>query len=298
MPVATPADLFVDLPGRGDGGGPLRLHVRDWGGGDRPLLLLHGLASNARIWDLTAPYLVERLRVLALDQRGHGLSDKPASYGFDQVAGDTAALIRELSLERPLVAGHSWGGNVALELAARHPELVSGIILVDGGFLEISSFDGMSWERVQQLMAPPRLDGIRLEDFLRGARSWPGLGEFWNDDIKEIVLANFRIGPEGTIHPYLTFENHMKILRSMWKQHPSLLWERVQCPVLMVPALRDNADPRSDMWTKGKTEAIAIAQQRLAKSEVVWMEDTIHDVPLQRPRELGSAIVRFAQTAV
>jgi len=73
----TPQDAYIALPTS------IRLHYLDWRGSGRPLILLHGLASSCRIWDLTAPILAQRFHVFALDQRGHGLSDKPGSYTFE-----------------------------------------------------------------------------------------------------------------------------------------------------------------------------------------------------------------------
>src|SRR5207248_4685095 len=67
---------------------------RDWGGEGQPLVLLHGLASNARIWDLVAPRLAAHFRVLALDQRSHGLTD-PAEDGYD-----FPSIVRDLQADR------------------------------------------------------------------------------------------------------------------------------------------------------------------------------------------------------
>lgn len=237
-------------------------------------------------------------RAIAVDQRGHGLSDKPDSgYAFDDVCGDLAALIDELKLERPVIAGHSWGGNVAIQLAADRPDLVSGVVLVDGGFLEISSFEGMTWERTEQLMAPPPLDGVQLHAFLASARSWPELGDLWDEQVQEIVLANFEVTPGGTIRPRLRRENHMKILRAMWEQKPSQLWARIPQPVLMIPARSASPDPRNKMWLEGKSRAIEQALRELRSARVVWMENTIHDVPLHRPAALAEAIIGFVADA-
>src|SRR5262245_49316240 len=98
------------------------------------LLLHHGLASSQRIWDLMLPRLTRTFRVVTYDARGHGRSAKPRSgYGFDRVVGDAQAVIRATSLRRPIAVGHSWGANVAIELAARSPRSVAGAVLVDGG---------------------------------------------------------------------------------------------------------------------------------------------------------------------
>lgn len=274
----------------------LRFHYRDWGGEGEPLVLLHGLASNARIWDLAAPLLAGRFRVVAPDQRGHGLSDKPDSgYDLTSVSEDMAAFVEALGLERPALVGHSWGASVALQFAAARPDGVSALVLVDGGFLEISAIEGMTWERTVQLMSPPPLAGMKLEAFLQGARNWPGLEEFWNEAVQEIVLANFRVDGEGSIHPHLSRDNHLKILRSLWEQSPSSLWSQLRCPVLLLPASRDSQDPRNAIWMEHKRRGIDIAQRQATALTVAWMDDTVHDVPLQRPRELAAAIRSFLE---
>ena len=106
----------------------------------RAFVLVHGLASNARLWDGVGDRLAELGHAsIAVDQRGHGRSSKPDDgYDFETVADDLAAVI-EKALGRPaVVAGQSWGGNVVVELARRHPDLVSGIVCVDGGFIQLA----------------------------------------------------------------------------------------------------------------------------------------------------------------
>ena len=163
-----------------DGRG-VRLHYRAWdpasGASEHlPLLLLHGLASAARIWDLTAPSLAETRRVVALDQRGHGLSEKPDDgYDFASIVADDLAAADALDLgPRFAVAGHSWGANVALEFAAAHPERVAALLLVDGGFGMLRERPGATWERISQELAPPDFAGTPRETFLswvRGSKS-------------------------------------------------------------------------------------------------------------------------------
>ena len=76
----------------------LSFHYLDWGGSGQPLLLLHGLASTCHIWDMVAPILAQDHRVVALDQRGHGETDKPNSgFEFASVTQDILGVM-DLSL--------------------------------------------------------------------------------------------------------------------------------------------------------------------------------------------------------
>lgn len=101
----------------------LQFHTLDWGGHGEWVVLLHGLASQAHILDLVAPQLSESLRVIAIDQRGHGLSDKPdAGYDFASITHDLDQLLTVLDIERATLIGHSWGGNVAVQYAVDHPQ--------------------------------------------------------------------------------------------------------------------------------------------------------------------------------
>ena len=145
----------------------VRLHVREWPGGGDDVLLIHGLASSSHIWDLVAPRLVRLgLHPVAYDQRGHGRSSKPSSgYGFDRTTNNAAAVIRATRLHRPIVVGHSWGANVALELALRRSRLVGGTVLLDGGFVTMR--ERFDWTTAKRTLSPPEFGGITLDTFLR-----------------------------------------------------------------------------------------------------------------------------------
>ncbi|HEX6481420.1 MAG TPA: alpha/beta hydrolase [Ktedonobacteraceae bacterium] len=107
---------MIDLP---DG----RFQYLSWGAERTKLpsmLLLHGITSSAQSWVRVGPALADRYRVYALDMRGHGDSIKPSRgvYSLRHTADDALALIEALSLERPVVIGHSWGGATAMVLAS------------------------------------------------------------------------------------------------------------------------------------------------------------------------------------
>ncbi|MGH2517677.1 MAG: alpha/beta fold hydrolase, partial [Ktedonobacterales bacterium] len=260
-----------------------------------PLLLLHGLASAARIWDLVAPILAHDRRVVALDQRGHGLSEKPdGGYDFASIVADDLAAADALDLgERFVVAGHSWGANVALELAAAHPDRVAALALVDGGFGMLRQRPGATWETISRDLAPPRFAGTPRETFLGWIHQGiPGAGP----EVDEIELNIVELHPEDTVGPRLAFENHLRILRAMWDEEPETIFSAIRAPVLYVLAEPAGATVETDGFLAAKRQGIATAQTLLAHSprvEVEWMANTVHDVPLQRPAALAERIARF-----
>jgi pimeloyl-ACP methyl ester carboxylesterase len=295
--ATAPSDGYVTANG-------LRLHYLEWpqrGGAPdaTPLLLLHGLASGAPIWELTAPALARQRRVVALDQRGHGLSDKPDDgYDFATIISDDIAALDALGLgERFAVAGHSWGGNVALELAARHPDRVSALLLVDGGFGMLREREGVTWEQVSHDLAPPRFAGTQRATFERWIREdIPGAGP----EVVEIELRIVELRADDTVGPRLSFENHMKILRAMWDEDAAALFPAVRAPTRYILAegagVGGATEEAEDGFLAAKRRGAALARERMTAApsvEVIWLPDTVHDIPLQRPAELAARIDEF-----
>ncbi len=267
----------------------LRFHYRDWGGDGQPIVLLHGLASTCHIWDLVAPILSAEFRVVALDQRGHGESDKPESgYDFATVTEDLHKFVTYMEFPRPLIVGHSWGGDVALEYAARKTSSPLGLCLVDGGTIDISSREDWDLETAKREMAPPVFTGKTIDQLLGRARR--RFADAVNDDqLEGIVGANFEVLPDRTIRARLTRANHMRIIEALWDHRPPELYPSVVCPVLLMPA-RQKDDTTEASRGFRRSEAVAEAEKLLPTGKTVWLEDSIHDVPLQRPDLVASVI--------
>lgn len=274
----------------------VRLAMRDWPGREgASTLLLHGLASSSRIWDLVARRLGRAgIRAVAYDQRGHGRSGKPASgYGFERTAGDAAAVIRALRLGRPMVAGHSWGANVALELAVRHPRSVRGLVLVDGGFLTMR--ERFDWPTAKRVLAPPEIVGTPVEEFLGWFRSNLGQVLAITPEVEAHVLSLVRVDREGRIHPRLSHANHLRILRAMWEQDTVGLLRRVRVSTLVLAARSRAGSPDPGGFIESKARAAGSVRSIGDPVRFEWM-DGIHDLPLQRPDALARRIVRAARS--
>jgi pimeloyl-ACP methyl ester carboxylesterase len=259
-------------------------------------VLAHGLASNSRIWDDVAARLIERHHVVALDQRGHGLSDRPADgFTFDRMVSDLAGVIEATGLDRPTLVGHSWGGNVVLAFAAAYPDRVRGLVLVDGGFIELSALPGRTWEQVRVDMAPPDLTHLTFSELLERARGGDA-ASYWSPTVEATYRTSFKDGPDGRIIPSLRREDHLEILHALWQQRPSELFPRITVPTLIVPARRPNATGRAAEMAPIRAQLVANAAAALPNGRLLWMEETVHDIPLQRPGALTEAIESVASS--
>jgi 3-oxoadipate enol-lactonase len=110
----------------------IHLRYETWGAGPAPLVLLHGLGSSADDWFLQLPAFAPHYLCVAVDLRGHGLSDKPEGrYSMGLFASDVADLLRDLDLAPAHILGLSLGGMVAQQLAIAHPEVVRSLILIN-----------------------------------------------------------------------------------------------------------------------------------------------------------------------
>lgn len=286
FPVVGAEDRRVRLPG----GLTLRTLVRgDLTASGTIFVLVHGLASNARMWDGVGTALEERgFANVAIDLRGHGLSDKPdEGYDFDTVTDDVVAALGELGVARAVLVGQSWGGNITVHALHRHPDVFSSGVAVDGGFIELGrTFP--DWSDCERQLQPPRLAGTRagrLESAIRSMNSdWPETGIIG-------ALSNFEYHDDGTISPWLTFDRHMTILRELWSHRPTELFADIDQPLLFLPA--DSGDVS---WTHSKERAIEIAVRTLRRGRAHWFRPAHHDLHAQHPRRTADVVTSHLES--
>jgi pimeloyl-ACP methyl ester carboxylesterase len=244
-------------------------------------LFVHGLASNAVLWDMTALDLVRRgHQVAAVDLRGHGVSDKPDhGYDFETLVADIVHVSRSLGLERPILCGQSLGANLVLEAAWSNPDFARGVACIDGGTIELSR-NLPDWDDVARVLAPPHLTGTKadlMRQMMRQAHpTWPQSGI-------DSSMANFEIRTDGTVTAQLSFENHMKLLHALWEHKPSECFAEMTVPVLLVMAGGSDGPP-------DKRKSVAIAEKIIPTVRVHWFEDADHDIHAQYPVELAELL--------
>jgi pimeloyl-ACP methyl ester carboxylesterase len=121
------------MPPRTIAGPAGNLHVSDGGAGTgHPVLFVHSFAGSSMHWRAQLEFLRRTRRALAIDLRGHGQSQAPASgdYSVASFAKDIAAVVDALQLQSVIIVGHSMGGSASIAYAGTHPEHVAGLMLV------------------------------------------------------------------------------------------------------------------------------------------------------------------------
>ncbi len=264
-------------------------------------VLVHGLASNARLWDGVGMALAEMgYGSVAVDLRGHGQSPKPPvtgtqheepGYAFTDVTGDLLALLSDEGLvgdERPTVAGQSWGGNVVIELAARRPDVVRAVAAIDGGVIKLADRFPV-WDDCATHLAPPDLLGTpveRIRAWMTGAHpDWPTTGI-------DGSLANFEVLADNTIRPWLSRDRHLAILRALWEHDPIRCFAELTVPTALL--LADSGAS----WTHDKAAgAAACVEASPAPIDVEWFEGADHDLHAQHPVRTAESLIRLHEKA-
>ena len=210
----------------------LRFHYLEWGRPQAPpLVLLHGFTGHARTWDHFAEAMADRFRILALDQRGHGDSDRApdGDYRVASMARDLAAFADALCPGRFTLIGLSMGGRVSIAYAGTNSERVERLVLVDIG-PEIA-LEGLTRIRTFVSKVPEELESEeQAYQLLRAAAP-----RYSEPLLRHRVKHSFNRLPTGK----LTWK-YDKVLRDQTRQGardiPNL-WPdlaRIACPTLIV----------------------------------------------------------------
>ena len=190
-----------------------RVTYRDFGGQGPEVMLLHGLGGNLAHWGRVAPLLHERYRLIAIDLPSHGASTAPAVYSFDHDLGAVDEVRQRLSLDRPALVGHSYGGMLAVSLGASRPGDYRVVVNIDGlGFALDNETDPDS--RTEQLPKEASVnegDAEWLEaEISREVEEAAAIGLHLDRD-GEMVRRAFQLGDDGRWHSSPTIDRFAEI---------------------------------------------------------------------------------------
>ncbi len=266
------ASLIAAQPG-------VRLFVQDIGSGS-PVVLVAGFGLTHALWDRQVRILAHAgHRVIAIDLRGHGKSDKPLdAYRVVDLAADLAAVLDSQDIHDATVVGHSFGGQVCFALAAERPDLVARLVLVSSNAVRTTRSNEFPF-------------GSRAEDLL------PGLLEGEEGDRirarRQTLASAFATPPtDGTIEWLLAMSLEMPswvgtaCYRSLMKTDLTAYVTRVRQPVLQIAGTSDPVlSTRGAKWLN----------ERLADAQLVTIPDCGHYPMLEAADTFDRALLDFSR---
>ncbi|MFK3799265.1 alpha/beta fold hydrolase [Pseudomonas sp. NPDC088444] len=249
------------------------LHYEEYGRGD-PVLLVHGLGSSCRDWEYQIPTLAAHYRVIAVDVRGHGRSDKPRErYSIAGFSADIEALLDHLQPGPVHVVGLSMGGMIGFQLAVDHPQLLRSLTIVNSApEVKIKGFDDVKQFAKRWLLA--RVFSMQAIGKALGKNLFPKPGQA---DLREKIAKRWA---QNEKRAYLA--SFSAIVG--WGVQEKL--SRIQCPTLIVTADRDYTPV-----------ALKEAYTRLIpNARMVVIADSRHATPLDQPEEFNRVLMAFLST--
>ena len=266
--------------------GGLSFAYTDWGGSGRPVVLIHGLRSSRYNWELVAPLLRQRWRVLALDMRGHGESEKP-DHGYDvpSLSSDLHGFLTALDVTNPLLVGHSWGATVAAEYGATHPSVPCGLVFLDGGVAQPPP-PPEAREEILDRFTESHIDGITLSELRKELWS---MGQHMTPEAVNVLVRNFEARPDNTWGFRLRPANMRKVLIALLDHDLNALYPKLRIPVLFMPA-RDKGNPAAAESDTRKEKLVSEASKLIPVCKTVWVENSTHSVPTQHPGFIATAL--------
>jgi pimeloyl-ACP methyl ester carboxylesterase len=263
----------------------MRFHYLDWGTTGRPpVVFLHRGGETARTWDLKCRALRDSYHCFALDQRGHGDSEWSYTFAYtsEDHAGDVAAFVDHLGLERFVLIGMSMGCLNGLAYAIRHPERLAGFVAVDAGPTVRMAGGEAIVEFRRKTETLDSLDDYVAEACRFNPRRDPRL-------LKRSLLHNLRRLPDGRWtwktdqrKREFDFEGMRKRMEALWDEI-----EVIRCPVLVVRGAE------SDVFLDEHAERFAEA---LPDGRWVRIPDSGHTVQGDNPRALVASLREFLAT--
>ena len=267
--AATEPAGYVVVTDDGD-----RIHFLDWDGAGAPgVVLVHGLSNTAWSWTPVARRLVAVRRVVAMDLRGHGLSDAPTGSYDLAVLGRDVVAVAEASVGADaavVLAGHGFGGIVAALAAATLGDRCARLVLVDGGWADVAATADMDVDEfLRGLDEPPEvLSSMRA--FLRDRRAFDPAT--WDDDQERAARATVVETAAGKVVPATRPHALVASVEAMFSYRPADVLPRVTAPIVALAATTRRPPPGSGMEVR---ELAAVG----------------HNLMRYRPDEVAAAIL-------
>ena len=259
----------------------LEIQTAEWAGSGEPVLCIHGLTANCLCFGVIAQELTPKHSVLAVDLRGRGLSDKPGTgYSIDHHCRDIEAVMDDLGLDAVNLLGHSLGGYISLALAARRPERVRRLILMDAG----AQLTVEQWIKVGEAIKPS-LDRLvqrfpTFEAYVENLKKMAYLNP-WSQAIEDY----FRYECEevnGVFQSRIKPENIQEERENLAVTDTAQYYSHIHCPVLVLRATQGMTSPDELVLPE---DALPGLKKALPQARIVSLAGTNHYSIVFQPNE-------------
>ncbi len=294
--LAAEPDGFVVEIGAGE-----RIHFLDWGGpvGATGVLAIHGLSNTAWSWAPVARRLRTVRRVVAMDLRGHGLSDAPTDgYDPNTLGGDGEAVAEGSGLlaepgDRVVVAGHGFGAIVAAWSAAALESRCAGVVLVDGGWESLETASGMEVDEFLRGLDEPPEVMRSLGAFLADRRAFDPAS--WDADQERAARATVVETHAGHVVPSTRPHATEACVRAMFAFEPEPALAAIAAPITAIIAADDASGARAAALASASAARVESGREPIRG---LVIGHTGHNLMRYRPAEVCAAILSAARPMV
>jgi pimeloyl-ACP methyl ester carboxylesterase len=286
-----------------------RIHFLDWGGGpatsagpadraDPGVLLIHGLSNTAWSWTPVARRVRATRHVVAMDLRGHGLSDAPtegydpSTFASDVVAAAEGSGLLAVPTDRVVLAGHGFGAIVAAWAAAAMGDQCAGLVLVDGGWESLEAASGMDVDEfLRGLDEPPEVMRSMAAFLADRAGFDPAT---WDEDQERAARATVVETHAGKVVPATRPHALEASVRAMFRYDPLVALTAVTAPVVALVAADDEKRSRGAALAAASS---ARASAGLSRIRAMSFGHDGHNLMRYRPEAVSAGILSVAGAA-
>ena len=254
----------------------IQIYYEEYGQGF-PVVLINGLAFPMDLWYLQIEELSRHFRVIAMDNRGIGSTDKPnEDFTIAQMASDTAGLLRSLGINKSHVAGLSMGGFIAQELALTYPEMVDHLVLIATGTggPKLHEASRSFWDEANKILKGLKAREIYREDMI--LMTAPGFQERHPDRLEKSIALRLK-----KIQPLSAFLRQQKAARAFDSNNRI---GRISQPTMVILGNKDRLFP---------IELSEGFRKRLPNARFLVYEDCGHAILLEKAEELNRDMLDF-----
>ncbi|APR75174.1 Alpha/beta hydrolase fold protein [Minicystis rosea] len=259
--------------------------------GKQALIFIHGLGSYLKFWRYQLDAFAARgYRVIAVDLPGYGKSDKPASFPYttEAMADAVREVVKAAGVEKPILVGHSMGGQTALSYAIRFPDELRALVLTSpAGFEEFSRREKEWFRKVFTARLIKHAD----EDAIWGSVRRANFGK-WRSELEWLIEERVRLAGSPEFDSY-AYANVKTVAGLADNDFVRTSLDKVKAPTVIVYGDRDQLIPNPFLHGGFTSSIMRQGHERIAGSRLVALEGCGHTVQMDCPREYNEAVLAF-----